>query len=154
MTLAVPAPGRPLDGHTIVGIDSNVFIYLLETTGDEAIQAGRLLDLFDARSMRASLSAVAVAEVLTGPARAGDVALMERYLDEIRSIDGLSIVPIDADVAFNAARLRGRESVSLPDSLNLAAARMAGATAFITNDHRLKSSRGLQIIPLAAFGPA
>jgi predicted nucleic acid-binding protein len=143
----------PLDGHSVVGIDSNVFIYLLETTGDEAIQAGRLLDLIDARALRASLSAVAVAEVLTGPARAGDVALMERYLDEIQSIDGLSIVPIDADVAFNAARLRGRESMALPDSLNLAAARIFGATAFITNDRRLRSSHGLKIIPLVAFAP-
>lgn len=151
LTAGEPAAASPLDGHGVIGIDSNVFIYLLETAGNEAAQAGRVLDAIDARSLRASVSAVAVAEILTGPARAGDLALMERYLDEIQSIEGLSIVRVDADVAFHAARMRGREPIAMPDSLNLAAARMAGATAFITNDRRLRSSAGLEIILLSAF---
>jgi predicted nucleic acid-binding protein len=147
----MPAPVGPLAGHRVVGLDSNVFIYLLETAGREAEQAGRVLDAIDGSSLRASVSAVAVAEILTGPARAGDAALMERYLDELRSFDGLSIVAVDADTAFYAARLRGRESYALPDSIHLAAARLDGATAFITNDRRLRSTEGLEVIPLSAF---
>ena len=140
-----------LRGHVAVGLDSNVFIYLLETSGDEAAQAGRALDAISAASIEASMSTIAVAEVLTGPARAGDAALMERYLDEIRSLERLRIVPVDIDVAFAAATLRGRDGVAMSDALNLAAARSAGATAFITNDRRLRSVPGLEVIRLGAF---
>lgn len=140
-----------LDGHRTVGLDSNVFIYLFETSGDEAVQAGRVLDAIDAAAIRATISAVAVAEVLTGPARVADFALMERYLDELRSFERLSIVPVDDGVAFDAARMRGRDGVAMSDAINLAAARAAGATAFVTNDLRLTSAVDLAIIPLSAF---
>lgn len=147
-------PGDPrgaLGGHVAVGLDSNVFIYLLETSGDEAAQAGRALDAISAASVETCMSTIAVAEVLTGPARAGDAALMERYLDEIRSLERLRIVPVDMDVAFVAATLRGRDRIAMSNAINLAAARSMGATAFITNDRRLRSTPGLEVIPLAAF---
>ena len=146
-------PGEdPLLGHLAVGLDSNVFIYLFETSGVEAAQAGRALDAINTASIRVAVSAVAIAEVLTGPARAADSALMERYLDEIRSLEHLTIVPVDSDVAFAAAMLRGRDKVQMSDAINLAATRISGATAFITNDRRLRSATGLEIVPLAAFG--
>jgi predicted nucleic acid-binding protein len=142
----------PLHGHSAVGVDSNVFIYLFETSGGEAAQAGRALDAINTAFIRVAVSAVAIAEVLTGPARAADSALMERYLDEIRSLERLTIVPVDSEVAFAAAMLRGRDKVAMSDAINLAATRISGATAFITNDRRLRSTAGLEIIPLTAFG--
>lgn len=148
---ADPSVASPLDGHRVVGLDSNVFIYLFETSGAEAVQAGHALDVIDAATIHATISTVAVAEILSGPARVADIALMERYLDELRSFERLSIVPVDIDVAFDAARSRGRDAIAMADSINLAAARVAGATAFITNDHRLSSATGLAIIPLSAF---
>ena len=148
---ADPSVASPLDGHRVVGLDSNVFIYLFETAGDEAVQAGRVLDAIDTASIHATISTVAVAEILSGPARVADIALMERYLDELRSFERLSIVPVDVDIAFDAARSRGRDGIAMADSINLAAARVAGATAFVTNDHRLSSAAGLAIIPLSAF---
>jgi predicted nucleic acid-binding protein len=141
----------PLRGHNAVGLDSNVFIYLLETSGNQAAHAGRALDAINTALIRVAVSAVAIAEVLTGPARAADRALMERYLDEIRSLERLTIVPVDDEVAFAAAMLRGRDRVAMSDAINLAATRISGGTAFITNDQRLRSTTGLEIIPLVAF---
>ncbi len=55
---------------------------------------------------RIVFASIGLLEVLGGPARVDDRALMERYADEIRSIDGLRVVDLDPDIAFAAASER------------------------------------------------
>jgi len=140
----------PLGTHTTVGVDSNVFVYLFESSGPSGRAAAAAMDALVGR--RVIFATVGLLEVLGGPARAGDAALMERYVDEIRSLDGMKVVDLDADIAFAAAVHRGRAAMSLGDAIHLATARASGATAFITNDHGLRPITGLEIIPLTAFG--
>ena len=135
--------------HAVVGVDSNVFVYLFESSGLLATAAAAAIDGFGDR--RVIFASVGVVEVLGGPARANDRALMERYLDEIRSLDGIRIIPLDEDIAFASAAQRGRSGVTLGDAIHLATARAAGATAFITNDARIRSTDDLEVIQLAAF---
>jgi predicted nucleic acid-binding protein len=135
--------------HRSVGLDSNVFVYLFETAGAEADAASAVVDALSSHTV--TFASIGVVEVLSGPARAGDQALMERYLDEIRSMDGLRIVPLDDDIAFRSALERARGRMTVGDAIHLATARSAGATAFVTNDNRLRSSSGLEIIQLSAF---
>jgi predicted nucleic acid-binding protein len=149
-SVAAEAGPGPLGGHTTVGIDSNVFVYLFESSGPSGRAAGSALDALMGRTL--IFATVGLVEVLGGPARAGDAALMERYLDEIRSLDGMTIVDLDADIAFAAAVHRGRAAMSLGDAIHVATARASGATAFITNDRGLRPITGLEIIPLTAFG--
>ena len=59
---------------------------------------------------------------------------------------GLTVVEIDRDVSRAAAQLRAQFSLRTPDALQLAAARLSGCSAFITNDRRLPSIDGLRII--------
>ena len=144
-------PGTgPLGAHMTVGVDSNVFVYLFESSGPSGRAAAAALDALVGR--RIIFATVGLLEVLGGPARAGDAALMERYVDEIRSLDGMKIVDLDADIAFTAAVHRGRAAMSLGDAIHVATARASGATAFITNDRALRPIPGLEIVPLAAFG--
>jgi predicted nucleic acid-binding protein len=148
----VSEPGTgPLAGHATVGVDSNVFVYLFESSGPIGQAAAAAVDALTGR--RVIFATVGLLEVLGGPARAGDAALMERYVDEIRSLDGMKIVDLDADIAFSAALHRGRAAMSLGDAIHVATARASGATAFITNDRGLRPITGLEIIPLSAFGP-
>jgi predicted nucleic acid-binding protein len=134
--------------HRRIGLDSNLFIYVFEGSGREAVLVGELLDAISAGALTAVLSTLGVAEVLTGPVRAGNTALAERYREEMSSIAGLDVVPLTVPIAADAAMLRGLRRASLADAVHLATARAAGATGFVTNDRSLKSTAKLEVIYL------
>jgi predicted nucleic acid-binding protein len=133
--------------HRRIAVDANVLIYLLE--GDErwGRAARALMKAVENGRVAAVLSAVGLAEVLTGPAR-DDLAHVERYNDEIRSIAGLKIVPFERGLSLDAAVIRGVRRIGLSDAVHLATARAAGATAFVTNDRSLRSSTKLAVVYL------
>jgi predicted nucleic acid-binding protein len=131
--------------HSRLAIDSNVLIYLLEGTSDLAERAGQLIDAFDTGRAEGVLSTLALTEVCTGPARFDDLALVERYADEITSIANVRIVGLDAEIAVDAAILRGNGPLSVADAVHLATARDAGATVFVTNDRGIKPVARLEV---------
>jgi len=134
--------------HRRIALDSNVLVYLLEAVEPLALPARQLLNAIEAGRAAGVLSVIGLAEVCAGPAKRGDLALVERYADALGSLPGLRIQPITAEVAVDAAVIRGARSIGLPDAIHLATARAAGATAFVTNDHRIRGSARLEVVYL------
>ena len=137
--------------HQRIAIDSNVLIYLLESPGPLAEAAAALLDGIEAGSLSGVMASIATVEILTGPARAGDGPGFETAAETLRDLP-VRFVPLDTAVAEDAAWVRGTTSAGLEDSVHLASARAAGATAFVTNDRRVRSISGLEVIYLDEFG--
>lgn len=134
--------------HRRIAIDANVLIYLLEDSPTLADLSQLVLDAAEAGRTSAVLASVGLAEICAGPARRGDLALVERYAEALTSMPGLRIQALTAEVAVDAAVIRGIRGISLADALHLASARAAGATAFVTNDRRLRGSPRLEVIYL------
>jgi predicted nucleic acid-binding protein len=137
-----------LRGHARVGLDSNVLIYLLEDSGPMGRQSGALLDAIAMGEAVGIVSVIALTEACVGPARARELALVERIADEIRSLENTEMVDVSAEIAMDAAVIRGARSLRTPDAISLACARAADATAFVTNDRRIKSSPQLEVLYL------
>lgn len=137
-----------IGGHKRVGLDSNVLIYLLEDSGKLGQSAGALLDAIAQGEAVGILSAIVLTEACAGPASAGDMTLVERVADEIRSLENTQIVDVSVDIAVDGAVIRGARSLGTPDAIHLACAKSAGATAFVTNDRRIKPSPGLDVLYL------
>jgi predicted nucleic acid-binding protein len=133
--------------HRRVGIDSNVFIYLFEGSAAEAVPAGLVLDAIEAGRCEGVLATVGLTEILTRPASVGDGAIFERYADEIRSIRNLRLAPLDDETAIDAAWGRSTDR-DLGDAVHVATAKTASATAFITNDRRVRPRSGVEIVLL------
>jgi predicted nucleic acid-binding protein len=142
---------RLLAKHRRVGIDSNVLIYLLEGSGELADRAAELLDAIAAGEGEGILATLALAEVCNGPARHNDPAMVERYADELTALEGVQVAPLDADVAVEAALLRGDSALTIADAVHLATARRHGATAFVTNDRRITAVHRLAVVYLDAL---
>lgn len=138
---------RDLAEHRRIGLDSNILIYLLETSGPLADAAARLVDAIDAGTTEAVLSSVGLVEILVGPARAGDAAAFELTADALRDLL-IRVVSLDRATAEDAAWIRGSLGIGLEDAVHLATARNAGATAFVTNDRRLRSIPRLEVVYL------
>jgi predicted nucleic acid-binding protein len=62
--------------------------------------------------------------------------------------ENLETLPVSPEIADQAARIRALYGVKIPDSIQLAAALAANATAFLTNDSAIKSIHGLEILVL------
>jgi predicted nucleic acid-binding protein len=136
-------------GNRRLALDSNLLIYLFETGGPEARAVQRLLDAAEASGASLVVASLALAEVSVYPAAIDDAVMAERYADAIRSISRLDVVPLTADIAIEAGLMRGRRGDSLPDAIHLATAVAAGASVFVTNDHRLRAVPRLAVVQLA-----
>lgn len=136
--------------HRRIALDTNVLIYLLETAGPLAEAAASLVDAIEAGEIEGVMSAVGLLEILAGPAGSGDATAFEMTADAIRDLR-LRVVPLDGPMAEDAAWIRGALGIGVEDAAHLASARNAGATAFVTNDRRIRSIPRLEVIYLDAL---
>src|SRR5262245_29521510 len=128
MTLATQIP----DGATVL-VDTNPIIYLFE--GNQL--AARFRPLFadiDRGRIRAIVTPITIAEVVSGPLKSGKDALAERYRRALTDHPGWTVRDIDADLTVLASRLRLRYKLKLPDALQLGAAVVEGCYALVTHD--------------------
>ena len=148
---AVPTWAGLAVGSKVV-VDTAPFIYVLQ---DHADLAARFVGLFEAEAAQAlhiALSTVTLAEVLAGPFKAGQEALARRYE---RALNQFEVVPVTAAIAAQAARLRARYGLKLPDAIQLATALEVGAAALVTHDRDFAAVEGLAVLyGDAETGPA
>lgn len=132
-----------LPEQALLLLDAAPVIYYVEDTGKFA---ERFEPLFAAQSsgrLRFALTPITIAEVLTGPLRAGDETLARRY----RSLlDTWQLIATGAEIAEGAARLRATARLKLPDAIQAASALAVGAAALVTHDRDFSRLKGLRVI--------
>lgn len=143
-----------LASHATVGLDTPVFIYYFEDAATYANLAEEAFQQIISGSMRGVTSVVTLTEALTRPIRLSRRDLADVYVSVLRLMPNLSTLPITTRTAEMAAHLRATYRLRTPDALQVAASLGAGATAFITNDRRLRQVRELEVIVLDDLLPA
>jgi len=131
-----------LDGARVL-VDSAPIIYVLE--GHRRF-GSRFKPLFEAHAtgrLRFAVTTITVAEVLTGPLRAGDEALARRYRAILETWEA---IPLDVGIAESAARLRASLGLKLADAIQAASALAIDAAALVTHDRDFSRVRALRII--------
>jgi predicted nucleic acid-binding protein len=127
---------RDLVAHQLVVLDTMVFSYQLADHPHYAPLAAAVLTAVEAGHVSGLTTTLTLAEILTVPARAGDRQAMYDYELHLTRFPHLEIVPLDAGLARETALVRGATSLRIPDAIQVAAARLAGAGAIVTNDRR------------------
>jgi len=129
--------------------DTNLFIYLLEGSGELSKRVVHLRRGMLERGDQLLTSTFTLGEVLVKPLERQDDELRRRY-EEVITATSL-MIPFDVRAAGLYAALRCDRSLRPPDAIQLACAAAAGVDLFITNDSRLRSKHvaGIQfIVPL------
>lgn len=132
-----------LPAGALVLVDSAPIIYFLE--GHPKF-GPRFRPLFERQAEGLVAFAVAtttIAEVLTGPMRAGNEALAARYR---AAMESWQVIDLTADIAASAARFRATLNLKLPDAIQVASAIAAGADALATHDRDFSRVTGLAIL--------
>ena len=93
-------------------------------------------------------SPITLAECLVIPMRDNNRQLQQDFSDILIAGQYTTFFAIDAAVSHKAAELRNTYEIKLPDALPVAVAMLAGCTAFLTNDARLRQVRELTILVL------
>lgn len=130
-------------------IDTNIFIYAFEGFPEYADKLRELFEAIDSGDVKAVTSELTLAELLVKPFMDANTQRQSFYRDTIQNSDLLSVCPVSRDILIDAARLRSLSSLRLPDAIHVATASSAGCTFFLTNDRRITSVMGIQVIILS-----
>jgi predicted nucleic acid-binding protein len=126
-----------------VVVDTAPVIYVLES---HPVHADAFRGLFEAAAqgeLTIAMSAITLAEVLTGPCKAGKTTLAKRYEQALCQYE---VIPVTVPIASLAAHLRALHNLRLPDALQLATAVETGAAALVTHDRDFSAVTDLPIL--------
>lgn len=138
---------RAIQGDRIY-LDTNIWIYALE--GYPAFQPvlTTLFEQIDAGVLMAVTSELSLAELLVKPCQDGNVKRQAQYKEAIANRNQLFVVPVLRDILIDAAMLRAKTSLKLPDAIHVSTALQTECTTFLTNDQRLTKVTALPVVRL------
>lgn len=139
-----------LQGKTI-GLDSAPLIYFIEK---HPVFHPRVRPFFLAMQrgeFEVVTSTMTITEVLVHPIQQKNVTLSTTYRDILQNASHLQTVPLTADIAEIAARLRADYKVRTPDAIQVATAIATKADFFLTNDFKLSTIPGLTVLVLESL---
>lgn len=142
-------PSREIFMGQVIGIDSSVFIYLLEEHPQFLSRARKALLSVQEGKYEAVLSVIGMIEILTGPKLQGKKELAAHYKELIKNFPHVRIMGIDESVVDIASDLRGKYRLRTPDAIHIATAIAHSAEKFVTNDMALKVVTEIPIEMLA-----
>ena len=122
--------------HRLVMVDTVVFSYHLCDHPRYASLTAVVLDAIESGMIAGMTTTVTLAELLTLPACAGDQRAMQDYEIFVTHFPNLRLVPLDEALARETALVRAATGLRTPDAIQVAAARLYGADAILTNGHR------------------
>jgi len=130
-------------------LDTNVWIYAVESYPTFITELTALLDSIDQGYQVAITSELSLAEVLVKPLREQNQARQEAYKRAVVNRKNVFVVPVLRELLIDAAQVRADTGLKLPDAIHVATAVRSQCTTFLTNDERLKNLGSLNVVLLS-----
>jgi predicted nucleic acid-binding protein len=138
-----PLAFADLPEQAVLLMDSAPVIYVLEGHPKFGRRFRPLFEAHAAGRLRFAVTTISIAEILTGPIKAGDEALARRYRSILESWQPIGL---DVDIAESAARLRASLNLKLADAVQAASALAINAAALVTHDRDFSRVHSLRVI--------
>jgi len=135
-----------LQKHPIVGIDTVAFIYHLEENHKYLPFTNVLFEMVENGVIKGITSTITIMEILVKPEKEENKRAIQEYKFILQTFPNLKIKPIDFHTAEKAAELRAKYRIKPADALQLGAALVENANAFVTNDEKLKQVEEIKTI--------
>ena len=119
-------------------LDTAPLIYYIENIEPYASSLQSLFDAISTGRNMAVTSVVTLIEVLTKPIRDGRSDLAERFRMYLTSSGNLELVSVTQEIGEQAALLRAKYGLRIPDAIQVATALISGSSILLTNDKSLK----------------
>ncbi|NMF62898.1 VapC toxin family PIN domain ribonuclease [Brasilonema octagenarum UFV-E1] len=144
-----------LQGVTRLFLDSAPVIYAVEENPQYLPIVREIFARIEESSPIGVISPVTLAECLVRPYRLEQTELQQLYIELFFQTENIIFQPItNPSIALEAAQIRARYNLQLPDAFQIAVAVAAGCEAFLTNDVTFKRVTELQVLVLDDFNTA
>ena len=123
----------------VISVDTMIFIYFLDRNPRYFEMSELILKSIESGTVQGVISILAIAELLTTPAKANDTQTAHQLEMYLRNFPNLQIKDVDINVARTAAQIRANSGLKMPDAIQIATAIVAGADAIIGNDKQWRN---------------
>jgi len=130
--------GQRLAQHKIIGLDTSIFIYHIESNPRYQALTKTILSGVQSGQYTGVTSTITLMELTVHPWRANRANVAREYEVMLSNFPNLYTVDVTRDVARRAAQLRAIHNLSPADALQVASALVHQATLWVSNDKRLK----------------
>ena len=127
-----------LNSHSILGLDTSVFIYHVEAHPRYLPLTHEVLTGVQTGNWEAVTSVITLMELTVHPWRLNLASVALEYEELLIHFPHLVVADVTREVARQAAQLRAHQRIRPADALQVATALVHGATAFVTNDKSLR----------------
>ncbi|MEC4807435.1 MAG: PIN domain-containing protein [Jaaginema sp. PMC 1080.18] len=140
-----------LEGVKRVFLDTAPVIYFVEEIPDfvEVVQV--VIDKLIAGEIEAVISPVTFAECLVQPIKIKNTKLQKDFVDFLLAGEPIFMVDTDTEIGYQAAYLRAKYNLKLPDALQVATAIRSGCEALLTNDDQFRRVSELRVLMVEDF---
>lgn len=132
-------------------LDTAPIIYAIEQNSKYLPVVRNVFDCLSSGMPVGVVSSVTLAECLVQPYRLGQTQLQEDFIELLTDTDGIEFVAIEQNLALQAAQIRARYNLALPDAFQLAVALAVECEAFLTNDAVFRRVTELRVLVLDDF---
>lgn len=138
-----------LQGVTRLFLDTAPVIYFVERHPQYFPLVRVVFELLRDGSVMGVASPVTLAECLVQPYRLGQTQLQQDFIELITDNNTIEFMPIiGQNLALEAAEIRARYNLQLPDAFQIAVALAADCEAFLTNDVTFRRVTELRVLVL------
>jgi predicted nucleic acid-binding protein len=132
----------------VVGLDTAPLIYFIEQHPNYTGVVNPFFEALEHRELRVVTSTITLLEVLVAPMKQNDAQLAAKYRNVLLKTRDLSLISLTQSIAEEAARLRAVYRLHMADAIEIATALNSRAAFFLTNDKRLSSVSGIEVLVL------
>lgn len=141
-----------IEGSEKIGIDSMLFIYLLEDHPEFSDTVSSILKDVESGKMIGVTSVITQLEILVKPKKDHNLPAIEAYKSILSDFPNLEIVPVDNEIADIASTLRADYGIKTPDAIQVATSIKEECSVFVTNDLALKKIKEIKVLTLKDMG--
>lgn len=82
------------------------------------------------------------------PLQEQNLILAHQYQDILTNSQGFEIHPLDKEIAIEAAKLRTKYTIKIPDAIQIAVSFLNHCDYFLTNDTQLKAISEISVLTM------
>ncbi len=130
-------------------IDTNIWIYYIESHPAFVKQVHDLFVSVEAAASTLATNEITVAECLYKPSAENNMAVIDAY-GRLFASGEIELIPLDGTLAKQAAMQGGKLGLKLIDAIHYISALAHGCDHFITSDTRFRSGPGIKVVTMNA----
>lgn len=141
-----------LQGVRRLFLDTAPVIYFVEQHPQYFPLSREVFEQLDHTPLIGLVSPITLAECLVQPYRLGQTELQQEFIELMTENDNIEFVPfVNETIGIEAAQIRAKYNLQLPDAFQIAIALAAECEAFLTNDVTFKRVTELRVLVLNDF---